>query len=113
MLAIQPPYSLPPALEAAPTMEYLVENTDRVSGSKYQINAIHSRRQNHYCVYLLTRGGLRVNWRAEAVQDPIAATRSSLSNHPEVNDPVEPANLNPWSKRSISSAGVATENSST
>jgi hypothetical protein len=39
-------------------MEYLAENTHRVAGWKYQINAIHSKRHYYYCVYLLTRGGL-------------------------------------------------------
>ena len=37
-------------------MEYLAENTYLVFGSKYQINAIHTTRQSHYYVYLLTRG---------------------------------------------------------
>ena len=37
----------------------------------------------------------------------LAATRSSLSNHPEVNHPAEPANLRSC-KRSISSVECAT-----
>ena len=64
-------------------MEYLAE--------KYQINAIHSLLQSHYCV--TGKGGLGLIGERRRSRIQLAATRNSLSNHPEVNDLVEPTNL--------------------
>lgn len=71
-------------------MEYLGEDTP-LSLIEYQINAIHSRRQRDYCVS--DKGWVAINWRAEAALIQLAATQSTLRNHPEVNDLAEPANL--------------------
>ena len=61
-----------------------------------------------------TRGGLQLIGERRRSRIQLAATRSSLSNYPEVNDLVEPTKLKiPVASDQYQVLSVATENSST
>lgn len=85
-------------------MEYLAEIPNQCDSQQAA--------KSLFC-YLWTRGGLGLIGERRRSRIQLAATRSSLSNYPEVNDLVEPTKLKiPVASDQYQVLSVATENSS-